>query len=99
VLGLPVSVARQGRHRFEANPVRCGKGNGDVEAAALADAGGDRGSVRVSDGLDDCEAELVAAGALDSLGPESLEGLEETVDLLWGYHRAGSVSLSVVTFR
>ena len=63
-----------GCHARELSGARCGKGDGDVEAAFLTGAGGNRGVVGVGDGADDREAEPVAAGAPGPFGPRPLLG-------------------------
>ena len=54
----------------------------DVEAAFRPRVRGERGVVGARDRADDGEAEPVPAGVPDSLGAESLEGLEKAIHLV-----------------
>ena len=71
------------RCRFGRRPWRvcCGEADLDAEAAVGGGGGGDGGVVGVGDRLDDGEAETETVRAVGAGGVESLERLEEPVEL------------------
>src|SRR3954451_101519 len=60
---------------------------GDGQAALGGCAGGEGGVVSLGDGVDDGETEAVAVAAAVTIGRQSLEGLEEALDLVVGDDR------------
>ena len=72
-----------------AAPQDCGEPDLDLEASARVRLGGDGGLVGDRDCLDDREAEPEPVGAVCAFAVESLEGLEEPVDLIGRDREAG----------
>jgi hypothetical protein len=68
---------------------RGGEGYFDAESSVLPRADAEGCAVRFSDGGGDGQAEAGSAGLIGSVRVETLEGLEQPLDLSGGYRGAG----------